>query len=160
MHVSAEQLEHLISHPLLRLLSAEQVGRFAQFGEIELYKDGEEVVIAGTLGDTFYLILSGSCDVIAEGRGSPLAVLDAGEFFGEMSLIEPATRSATVRARGITEVFRIPNFALADLLKDDPVALNLVLVAIVRTLSHRLRKTNELIGSVEKLSEWLASSLL
>jgi CRP-like cAMP-binding protein len=160
MHLAADQLEHLISHPLLRLLSPEQVERFANFGEVEPYKAGEEVVVAGTLGDSFYLILSGSCDVVAEGRGTPLAVLEAGEFFGEMSLIEPATRSATVRARELCDLFRVPHVSLANLLKDDPVALNLVLVAIVRTLSHRLRKTNELIGSVEKLSEWLASSLI
>ena len=57
-------------------------------------------------------------------------------------------------------VFRVPHFSLANLLQDDPVALNLVLVTIVRVLSHRLRRTNELVGSVEKLSEWLAGSLV
>jgi hypothetical protein len=34
------------------------------------------------------------------------------------------------------------------------------LVTVVRVLSERLRKTNELIGSVDKLSSWLGSSLV
>ncbi len=150
----------LKAHPLVRLLTDEQLRRFAQAGELELFKPGEDIVLAGSLGDSFYLILSGRCAVVPAAGGSPLATLGAGEFFGEMSLIEPATRSATVRAEDVSELFRIPNFSLANLLQDDPIALNLVLVTIVRVLSQRLRRTNELVGSVEKLSEWLAGSLV
>ncbi|HZS39500.1 MAG TPA: cyclic nucleotide-binding domain-containing protein [Polyangia bacterium] len=155
-------VELLRQHPLLRLLTADQIKRFALAGELELFKPGEDIVVEGTLGDSFYLILSGTASVQAPGNsgGSPLATLKPGEFFGEMSLIEPATRSATVRASELCEVFRVPHFSLANLLQDDPIALNLVLVTIVRVLSHRLRRTNELVGSVEKLSEWLAGSLV
>jgi CRP-like cAMP-binding protein len=153
-------VELLKLHPLLRLLTPAQLLRFAQSGELELFKPGEDIVLAGTLGDSFYLILSGAVQVFAASGGSSLATLKKGEFFGEMSLIEPATRSATVRASELSELFRVPNFSLANLLQDDPIALNLVLVTIVRTLSHRLRRTNELVGSVEKLSEWLAASLV
>jgi CRP-like cAMP-binding protein len=153
-------LELLKSHPLVRLLTPAQLESFAQAGELELFKSGEDIVVAGTLGDSFYLLLSGTAEVMPHGGGPRLAALRGGEFFGEMSLIEPATRSATVRAVDLCEVFRMPNFSLANLLQDDPVALNLVLVTIVRVLSHRLRRTNQLVGSVEKLSEWLAGSLV
>ena len=54
----------------------------------------------------------------------------------------------------------MPHFALANLLGDDPGALCLVLVAIVRVLSERLRNTNELVGSVEKLRVLMAGSLV
>src|SRR5438132_715585 len=106
-------------HPLFRLLTSEQLLRFAQFGELELYKPGENIVVAGTLGDSCYLVLSGQVEVIPETGGAPLATLEAGEFFGEMSLIEPATRSATVRAKALSELFRVPNFSFSNLLKDD-----------------------------------------
>src|SRR5258708_4568199 len=153
--MEAANVELLERHPLLRLLTPEQVRRFAQAGELELFRPGEDIVVAGTLGDSFYLILSGQTAVYPATGGAALATLKAGEFFGEMSLIEPATRSATVRATELAELFRVPHFSLANLLQDDPNALNLVLVTIVRVLSSRLRQTNNLVGSVEKLSEWL-----
>ena len=152
--------ELLQSHPLLQRLSAAQLDRFAQVGELELFQAGEDIVTEGSLGDSFYLILSGQATVHTARVSLPLASLKAGEFFGEMSLLEPAMRSATVRAAEMCEVFRLPNFSLANFLGDDSGALGLMLVAIVRTLSERLRRTNQLVGSMEQLSVLLGSSLV
>ena len=126
-----------------------------------MFHSGEDIVVEGTLGDALYLILSGAVDG-AHRRGETIRWrrCGPGEFFGEMSLVEPAVRSATVRATDVTEVFRVPHYALSNLLEDDPVILHLVLVTIIRVLSKRLRDTNSLVGSVEKLSEWLASSMI
>lgn len=158
---SPTHAELLGSHPLLRLLTGEQLNRFARAGELELFRADEEIVSEGTLGDALYLILSGSATVHTGGaNGRTLATLQAGEFFGEMSLIEPALRSATVRAAELCELFRLPHFAIANMLQDDPVAMNQILVAVVRALSNRLRRTNALVGSVEKLAEFLAGSLV
>ena len=54
----------------------------------------------------------------------------------------------------------LPALHAVDRTEDDPVVLHLVLVTIIRVLSKRLRDTNALVGSVEKLSEWLASSMV
>ncbi len=143
-------------------MTDEQLLRFGRAGELELFKPDEDIVVAGTLGDSFYLIVSGSARVYATANatGLPLATLQAPEFFGEMSLIEPALRSATVRAAEMTEVFRVPQFAMANLLQDDPAAMTSVLVTIVRVLSARLRQANQLVGSVKELSAFLAGSLV
>jgi CRP-like cAMP-binding protein len=154
---SVELLRH---HPLLARLSDEQVVRFAGVGELELFQSGEDIVVEGTLGDSFYLLLSGSATVHTGKLSLPLATLKAGEFFGEMSLLEPSVRSATVRAVELSEVFRASNFNLTNFLVDDSGALSLVLATIVRTLSERLRRTNQLVGSVEQLSVLLGSSLV
>jgi CRP-like cAMP-binding protein len=155
--VNFELLQH---HPLCQRLSPAQLERFAQVGELELFQIGEDIVVEGTLGDSFYLLLSGQATVHASRVSLPLATLKAGEFFGEMSLLEPAMRSATVRAAEMSEVFRVPNFSLTNFLGDDSGALGLVLVAIVRTLSERLRRTNQLVGSMEQLTVLLGGSLV
>lgn len=150
--------ELLKRHPLCARLRADQITRFAHAGELETFATGESVVQEGTLGDALYLILTGAVDVVKGGRR--LATLYPGEFFGEMSLVEPAARSATVVASETAHLFRLPHFTLQNLLEEDPIAFNQVLVAIVRVLSERLRRTNQMIGSVGALADWLAGSLV
>jgi CRP-like cAMP-binding protein len=154
-------MEALSVHPLLQRMSTDQLQRFMSAGEVESYAPGETIVSEGSLGDSIYLILSGSTEVYKEGAGGRrLASLDAGDFFGEMSLVEAAPRSASVIATGRTQVYRLPNQALHRLAQEDPRGMNTVLVAIVRTLSQRLRRMNETVASVGQLSDWLAGSLV
>jgi CRP-like cAMP-binding protein len=158
--MGATNVELLQSHPLLSRLSDAQLLRFAEAGELELFQPREDIVVAGSLGDALYLILSGTATVHPPRGGAPIAHIGPGEFFGEMSLVEPALRSATVRAAELCELFRLPHFAVANLLQDDPAAMNVVLVTVVRVLSQRLRHSNQLVGDVGQLSAFLASSVL
>ena len=145
-------------HPLLRLLSPDQIAQLGRIGEIESYKRGEEIVAEGSLGDALFLILSGQ---VAVHRGpQTFATLSANEFFGEMSLVEPAPRSATVTAMSATFLFRLPHDALRQLISDDPTSASVLLVQVVKTLSERLRKANQMLSSVDLLADWLAGSMV
>jgi CRP/FNR family cyclic AMP-dependent transcriptional regulator len=150
---------HLLErHPLLSRLALAQIERVAACGELETFEAGEVIVAEGGLGDALYLVLTGQVQVSKNAH--PLATLPPGEFFGEMSLVEPAPRSATVTAVETSFLFRLPSVALQKLAEDDPAAWSAILVQIVKTLSERLRHANHLLTSVGELAEWLAGSLV
>ena len=145
-------------HPLLVNLPSEQLARIAQAGDVESYNAGEDVVVDGSLGDALFLILSGQ---VAVHKGpQTFATLSGGEFFGEMSLVEPAPRSATVTSMSATFLFRLPHDALRQLISDDPQAASVLLVQVVKTLSDRLRRANAMLSSVDLLADWLAGSMV
>jgi CRP-like cAMP-binding protein len=145
-------------HPLLVKLTPDQLERIARAGEVESYNANEQIVVDGSLGDALFLILSGQ---VAVHRGAQtFATLSAGDFFGEMSLVEPSPRSATVTSMSATFVFRLPHDALRTLITDDPNAASVLLLQVVRTLSERLRKANAMLSSVDMLADWLAGSMV
>lgn len=148
-------LEH---HPLLVNLEPAQLARIARAGEIESYNPGEPIVLEGSFGDALFLILSGQTAVH---QGSKtFATLGGGDLFGEMSLVEPVPRSASVTAMSATFVFRLPHDALRELISDDAQAASVLLVRIVKTLSERLRRANQMLSSVDLLADWLAGSMI
>jgi len=69
------------------------------------FNAGDTILSEGEVGDTAFLIVAGSVEVsIGQGaKAKNVGTLDAGEVFGEMSLIEPGPRSATVKAATDTE---------------------------------------------------------
>ena len=148
----------LEKHPLLVHLEPEQLSRLARAGEIESYNPAESIVVEGSLGDALFLILSGQ---VAVHRGAQtFATLQGGEFFGEMSLVEPAPRSASVTAMSATFLFRLPHDNLRALITDDANAASVLLVQVVKTLSERLRRANQMLSSVDMLADWLAGSMV
>ena len=85
-----------------------------------------------------YVIQEGQVEVVVakDGKEVRLAVLEAGEFFGEMAIVEREVRMATVRALGPARVLTIDqkNF-LRRIHKDPSLAWR-----IVQTMSRRIRE--------------------
>ena len=89
-----ENVTALQSIPLLAGLPHGDLERLAKKVKLEQHLPGVEIIKEGTSGSSVYLIVSGRCEVR---RGhSRIAMLGPGEFFGELSIIDPAPRTATV----------------------------------------------------------------
>jgi len=113
------------------------------------YADGEIIIRQGEAGDSMYVIQAGSVEVIEESEGGEvlLAVLEQGDFFGEMAIFEREVRSATVRARGDTRVLTVDRKTLMRRIQRDPsLALN-----ILETMSRRIRLLDQELARVKEL---------
>jgi CRP-like cAMP-binding protein len=106
-----------------------------------IYTHGEDVVRQGETGESMYVVQSGRVEVIQlaeDGSAQHLAFLEAGDFFGEMSVFEKEVRSATVRASGEARVLQIDKKTLLRRIREDL----LLAVNLLKTMSHRIRYLN------------------
>ena len=126
--------------PLFTELNKRHLSRIARLAELRRYESGDAVVRSGGSGDAFYVILDGTAAMMTpEGDRETLG---AGEFFGELALLDGRPRSATIIADGEMTVARIGRPAFLRLLREEPsIALGLAygLVEIVRRLQSRQR---------------------
>ena len=120
--------------PLFQNLSKRHVRRVADLAAARRFEAGASIIRAGETGDAFYVILDGTAQ--ARPRSGRPVKLGAGDFFGEMALLDGAPRSANVQA--VTEVLtmRVARPAFAKLIKQEPQ----ITAALLVTLAERVRR--------------------
>lgn len=139
-----ELVERLGGVDLFAGLSPRVLARIADSGHEAAYEPGSPVVVQGDSvagykafspgGVEMHVVLSGEARV--DVNGAPVATLGAGDYFGELSLIDGAPRSADVVAgpAGLT-TFALSKWTFEDLLETHPE----VAVPMLRVLVARLR---------------------
>jgi len=148
---SLPQEEHDVVEALARIRLFEgiaEVGlrRIAAIASEESYRLGEVIFHEGSEGGALYLILDGKVRISREVSGmgeEALAVLGPGDAFGEMALIDNFPRSADARVHERCRVLVIQKEALEDLLFVHKDLAYEILWNFVKTLSSRLRETND-----------------
>ncbi|MEO6486863.1 MAG: cyclic nucleotide-binding domain-containing protein, partial [Thermoanaerobaculia bacterium] len=135
-----------------RGLSAAEMKLLATFSSEERFREGSMIFREGEKGDKLYIVLDGRVRIskFIPGVGEEaLAVLDRGDFFGEMSLIDDMARSADGKAHeGDATVLSIDRATLNEILSMDPHASLQFLNLLCRMISRRLREINE------KIVQW------
>ncbi|TFH64127.1 MAG: cyclic nucleotide-binding domain-containing protein [Gemmatimonadales bacterium] len=111
-----------------------------------VYKDGDAIVRQGELGDCMYVVQSGEVEVVQATAGGEqrLAILVAGDFFGEMAVFEREVRSATVRAHGEARALKVDKKTLLRRIKEDP----LLAVNLLQTMSQRIMDLNRQLAAL------------
>jgi CRP/FNR family transcriptional regulator, cyclic AMP receptor protein len=135
-----------------RGLSAAEMKLLATFSGEERFREGSTIFREGEKGDKLYIVLDGRVRIskFIPGVGEEaLTVLDRGEFFGEMALIDDAARSADAKAHeGDVTVLSIDRATLNEILSMDPHASLQFLNLLCRMISRRLREIND------KIVQW------
>lgn len=135
-------MDTLRSNKLFEGLSDSHFEHLKSFIKIKNFDKGNALIEEGVHGETLYLLISGKVKVAKtsdSGKELVLAVRSDGDFFGEMSLLEDAPRSARIFATEDCEVGMISKKDFTQMMLEEPqVALN-----ILKTISARLRQTND-----------------
>jgi CRP-like cAMP-binding protein len=109
-------------------------------------KAGEYVFREGDLGTEMYIINEGKVEILNQvgDEEQVLAVLEKGDFFGEMSVLEDLPRAASARAGTDIRLLQINGSTFDQLLQGNPE----IAVRMMRKLSRRLRETDEMLKSL------------
>lgn len=118
--------------PLFEGLSRRQLAQVARLSDDLDAPAGTVLCKEGSRGREFFVIIDGEATVT---RGDEqLATLKSGDFFGEIALVEPVRRTATVTATTPLSFFVISKQAFNSVLRTDPAIQD----KVVRTLARRV----------------------
>ncbi|HEY2346466.1 MAG TPA: DUF1003 domain-containing protein [Xanthomonadaceae bacterium] len=109
------------------------------------FRSGVLIFAQGDEGDSMYIVESGDVNIHLPGEASrriSLKDISRGEFFGELALFDDKPRSASAQATSPTVLMELQRETLENYLDRRPRAA----MAILRTMSERLRETNSLLS--------------
>ena len=131
-----DRIDWLRKVPLFSGLSGRDLDLIARQTDVVKADRGKVLTRQGALGEEFLLIVDGSARV--ERDGKPIARLDAGDFFGEMSLMDGKPRSATVIAQTPITLLVVDSRSFRSLLDGVPGLRKKISVS----LCERLRRAD------------------
>ncbi len=169
MSISNADIEFLSTITLLEDLTKEELTHLTRILKPLKYKEGETIIVEEEDGDSLFIFKEGTVQVSSQitlkvGSHSwsevekSFATLDASimNFFGEMSLITGAPRSATIKAITPCILFEITKDDFEELSDQHPKIGYKIMKKIGATLSNRIRQMN---GNILKLTTALSIAL-
>lgn len=120
--------------PLLAGLPHSDIEQLAKKVIEVRHSQGSEIIKEGTAGSSVFLIIEGLCEVR---RGNNrIRELAAGEFFGEISILDPAPRTATVRAVENSVLLVLEGYDFRAALKGSKEMSQRLIVVLAERLRH------------------------
>ncbi len=127
--------------PLFRQLTPSEL-RVLQAAALERkFPKDQEIFKEGDVGDGMYLVKDGAVQIsglVGKNVRHVFSIVQPGEKYGEMAVLENKPRSASASAAVDTEVFFIPRDAMLELVETSPH----LSLELLREISHRLREFN------------------
>jgi CRP/FNR family cyclic AMP-dependent transcriptional regulator len=133
--------------PLFRSLRAEDSRRIAALLQKQTLRKGDALFREGEEGNSLYMIIAGKIKIVRQSRDGDemiLAVLSAGDFCGEMALLDGMPRSADAVAIEETHLYGLNRKDFIAYVMNNETAVK----AILSALSKRLRKADDYLEDI------------
>ena len=141
-----ELFHPLASTPVLTGTNLAAQMLIAEEGMVRDFSPGEWIVREGEEGHAYFILVVGEVDVVKRADTPDevtLCSLKQGSFFGEMCILGPMTRAASIRAAGKVRVIEIKAATLHHLYQKMPEQYAIVLLNLARDMARRLRRIDE-----------------
>jgi CRP-like cAMP-binding protein len=132
------KVKALSNVPLFAKLSKSELEHVAGNADEVDVKAGQKLTTQGKPGDSFYVILDG--EAVVEIDGEPRRTLKAGDFFGEISMLDRGPATATVKTKNDAKMLVMSHSQFRDTIKSSDGLLVKVLLAMGERLRADLQK--------------------
>jgi uncharacterized membrane protein len=130
--------------PMFSLLDDDERTTLAELMKEESFDAGKKVYNLGDYGDSLYIVRRGRVQVFVDddlGGNIVLGESEAGDVFGEISMLDGGPRNATAETMEPTAVFRLDRECLQSLVSSHPHAA----IDLLTVVGRRLRANDELL---------------
>ena len=140
--LALQAFEGLANNRIFEGIETDLLGQIAPSVHVVQLAEGEVIFREGDPGDLLYLVGEGSVRISKSGRGGEqetLGVIQPGNFFGEMALLDGQPRSAMATAVGDTLLGTVDEPTFQHILELAPSRLHM---NFLRSVTERLRSVN------------------
>lgn len=118
---------------------SEKASPFAKF--LSHHRKGDYIFREGDEGDEMYIIQTGRVSIqkVIAGKKTPISVLEKGDFFGEMSVLERLPRTADAEALEDADLITINSQTFGEMIRSNPE----IAVRMLRKYSMRMREFSD-----------------
>jgi len=122
-------------------MEEKQLQSFVQFMEVVNVAQFAQVFRKGEHGEAMYLVLEGElrARVVVGGKETTLSTMTAGDFFGEISLLDEGPRSADVIANADSRLLKISATAFDRVMREAPALASSFLYGLSKSIGARVR---------------------
>jgi CRP-like cAMP-binding protein len=144
--MSTQTLLALATAPLFAGINSAALEMLDSEGILRTFTVGDLIVREGEAGHSFFILVEGDVEIIKQQGDNPpvvLANLHRRTFFGEMCVVDPVPRAATVRATSAVKAVELKSSSLYHLFQKMPEQYSIVLLNLARDMARRLRALDE-----------------
>jgi CRP/FNR family cyclic AMP-dependent transcriptional regulator len=129
-------------HPLLGRLGEEAIEKLAERAISKSFRHGSTIFLKGDIGASLYIVCSGTVKISVpstSGRNAIFNIINTGELFGEIAMLDGGSRTADAYAMTDCELLMIDRREFLPLVKNNPE----IAIKLIEVLCARLRRTSE-----------------
>jgi len=141
---------------LFESLNQEEIDKFLTITETLSCKEGDVLFKEGDSSDTLYILVEGKVRMskhVANVGEEALSILERGDYFGEMGLLDDSPRSANAIVNEDSKLLIVRRSSFLAFMEQNHDIAYKILLTFLRRLCERLRETNEKISGLFTISK-------
>ena len=139
------KIKPLKENVLFKDFSDKEIAVLSKFVEEKTISAPTPLFLENMKGESMYIVVNGSIKLskmLSEGEEKTLTTMGAGDFFGEMALIEDGPRPVSALVVKDAQILTLKRSEFEKLMEEDPKLAIKVVIGMYKTLSDRIRASS------------------